>query len=1254
MASLDVIRTLTIRAKAEGVDAARSAVTGLGEAYESSAQRQLSMDRALANLERRFVTGARQTQEFERAQRQANLIVAQFPDAQDRVNRVLDEARAKLAPLSGGLDRVAAGMSQAGSVSQRMVAGMSAFGREIGAANDNTIKYSNTNRLARFELINLSRQIQDVGVSLVSGQAPMSVFIQQGSQIADVFASSALGLKGWFSLVVGFLGPTTALVLGLAAAFGTLAAAVLLFTERTSAKNLREGNEALDAQAKTIQTLQSQYTNLSFAIQQFSQVSEAMLRLQLTEQLVAMQKAVAGLVADFQKATTTPRPTSLPSEIPLPFGTQAIENAQIVGSAFTQLQAIIEKFNASARDVGNITEMRDALAAVREEALRTGQEGLAEAARKLLEATAEAGRFADGIARAKAIVEAFNSALKSTPWGDFIRGAEERIALLNLEAQSVGKSAAEVAKLRLQFDAETAARKQGQKALTDQQQAELNAAKTRLGAAVQNKEAAEREKRATDDLIGAQSRLLDLRRELARETEMVFLSDEDARIAERLKDLYPDIADAINSAEAAQIRFNNQVKQAQDLTGDFLNDFVRGMLSGKDATESLANALKNLGQSITASSLKNVGAEIANSITKAISGPLQSSLSSVLGSSLGGAASGLGGGLLGAAVGVGVSLLGSLFGGDNKAEQEAQARAAEAAKKALSEASAAMETFTSKVIGLNGAVEQTPLERLQDAQHNFQLAVEAAERVAEIAREVGGVTVDAAEANAAFAQAMTQIEEAGRALFKFYGSEQKRLIEFLSGPTLTESEKRMKELTDAAEALNFVLLQTGWNAEDAAAFVQSQLNIAIERLNAELNGTAANAEEAAAALEKFQESTQRFQERFLDAVDAQLRMPVGDTLDVRLAEFDKAARREIEVARKAGEDIVTLEKALAVERVNVMLQFQAEVAARAQALEDRLFATQIDAQTLEGRLAQFDRQASRERLEEAQRGGDNIVLLEQVLAAERQQIIDDFNEQALDAERQAAEDRIKLINDAAKSIVDYVNGLFAGSQATGSPRSRLDAARATYEATLAAARAGNLDAVNRLAADAENMRVALRDVYGSTQQYQEGLKQIATDLLNLPTVQSSTDQIVNAIRDSIIVLQQINAAVGGGGGPLNNIYGATPEGLIPLFQHGGWVGPSGGIAHPGEFVVNANAARANASMLQQLNMGSAGNDNVTAELRSLRRENAVMLVQIARFIAMGNEQNVVAIKQQQRATSSEARIQAERTQSQRRKRANNV
>lgn len=80
--------------------------------------------------------------------------------------------------------------------------------------------------LARYEMINLGRQVQDVGVSLVSGQSPFMVLAQQGAQIYDIFNSSQGSLRGFATQLRGMIGPTTLLVGGLVALGGVTYAAV--------------------------------------------------------------------------------------------------------------------------------------------------------------------------------------------------------------------------------------------------------------------------------------------------------------------------------------------------------------------------------------------------------------------------------------------------------------------------------------------------------------------------------------------------------------------------------------------------------------------------------------------------------------------------------------------------------------------------------------------------------------------------------------------------------------------------------------------------------------------------------------------------------------------------------------------------------------------------------------------------------------------------------------------------------------------
>jgi hypothetical protein len=84
--------------------------------------------------------------------------------------------------------------------------------------------------LARHEMINLNRQLTDVGVSLASGQSPFMVLVQQGAQVADIFGSSKTGtVGGALKQIVNYVGPIRLVAGGIAgiAAAGYLASSAL-------------------------------------------------------------------------------------------------------------------------------------------------------------------------------------------------------------------------------------------------------------------------------------------------------------------------------------------------------------------------------------------------------------------------------------------------------------------------------------------------------------------------------------------------------------------------------------------------------------------------------------------------------------------------------------------------------------------------------------------------------------------------------------------------------------------------------------------------------------------------------------------------------------------------------------------------------------------------------------------------------------------------------------------------------------------
>jgi hypothetical protein len=166
----DTIRTITIRGQSEGLDKLTADVNKLAAAQqnvavvsEQSAKRVLSLEDAWK----------RQTLRLDEAARaQANIA---------RETKVADAA------LREGLATQAQHAQRLDQINQRyaaMAPPIKVVTQHIG--------------LARHEMVNMSRQIQDVGVSLASGQSPFTVLVQQGAQIADIFATTSGTVVGFF------------------------------------------------------------------------------------------------------------------------------------------------------------------------------------------------------------------------------------------------------------------------------------------------------------------------------------------------------------------------------------------------------------------------------------------------------------------------------------------------------------------------------------------------------------------------------------------------------------------------------------------------------------------------------------------------------------------------------------------------------------------------------------------------------------------------------------------------------------------------------------------------------------------------------------------------------------------------------------------------------------------------------------------------------------------------------------------------
>lgn len=179
--------------------------------------------------------GAQAGQEFQRALNErlvsgrlagpdfARQLQQQMQDqgaAQEKQAQSIQKLRQQYDPLGVAQERYAAAIAEtnallgAGKIDQAQHVTITTNAKKVlddttSAYNGAFVaqgKYASGAGLARHELVNLSRQAQDVFVSLASGQAPLTVLIQQGTQIADVFTTSKGSVGGFFGQLISGAG----------------------------------------------------------------------------------------------------------------------------------------------------------------------------------------------------------------------------------------------------------------------------------------------------------------------------------------------------------------------------------------------------------------------------------------------------------------------------------------------------------------------------------------------------------------------------------------------------------------------------------------------------------------------------------------------------------------------------------------------------------------------------------------------------------------------------------------------------------------------------------------------------------------------------------------------------------------------------------------------------------------------------------------------------------------------------------------
>ena len=173
--------------------------------------------------------------------------------ALDRVTREAGEAEGAVVRVSAGMktaakssDTLAAGATKAAASNKRLSSATMAAASKVEVLSSAQVKAAATagemaraNGTAAGSVGNLTAQFNDIGVMLASGQSPLQLALQQGTQITQVIGpmGAAGAVRSLGSAFLGMLSPVSLITIG------SIAAGAAMFNWLTSSTDGAEGLE---------------------------------------------------------------------------------------------------------------------------------------------------------------------------------------------------------------------------------------------------------------------------------------------------------------------------------------------------------------------------------------------------------------------------------------------------------------------------------------------------------------------------------------------------------------------------------------------------------------------------------------------------------------------------------------------------------------------------------------------------------------------------------------------------------------------------------------------------------------------------------------------------------------------------------------------------------------------------------------------------------------------------------------------------
>jgi hypothetical protein len=155
------------------------------------------------------------------------------------------QAEAAVGGLGNATNRANAGTRQMTDAMRQAHTAQSVAAASMGAVAGST-------KIAHYHMLNLGFQLQDIFVSIMSGQKPLQILAQQGTQIAGIMMQAGVGVMALARAVVGLAAAGVAAALTNPILLGIAAAATLAYAALKSFQATVKSTGELDAYANSL------------------------------------------------------------------------------------------------------------------------------------------------------------------------------------------------------------------------------------------------------------------------------------------------------------------------------------------------------------------------------------------------------------------------------------------------------------------------------------------------------------------------------------------------------------------------------------------------------------------------------------------------------------------------------------------------------------------------------------------------------------------------------------------------------------------------------------------------------------------------------------------------------------------------------------------------------------------------------------------------------------------------------------------